>query len=68
MALLGATQLVGMTTRPSNHIRGILKTFGLLPGGMRGLPFDRRVEAPLADRDDLATIVLAHADGLATVA
>jgi transposase len=57
-ALLGArAQLVGMTTRLSNHIRGVLKTFGLLPGAMRGLPFDRRVEALLADRDDLVPIV-----------
>ncbi len=56
-SLLGArAQLVGMTTRLSNHIRGLLKTFGLLPGAMRGLPFDRRVEALLADRDDLAPI------------
>jgi transposase len=56
--MLGArTQLVGMTTRLSNHIRGILKTFGMLPGAMRGLPFDRRVEALLADRDDVAPIV-----------
>jgi transposase len=38
-SLLGArAQLVGMTTRLSNHIRGLLKTFGLLPGAMRGLP------------------------------
>lgn len=57
-ALLGArAQLVGMTTRLSNHIRGVLKTFGMLPGTMRGLPFDRRVEALLADRDDVAPIV-----------
>src|SRR4051812_20096698 len=57
-ALLGArAQLVGMTTRLSNHIRGVLKTFGLLPGAMRGAPFDRRVEALLADRDDLAAVV-----------
>jgi transposase len=57
-ALLGArAQLVGMTTRLSNQIRGMLKTFGLLPGAMRGLPFDRRVEVLLADRDDLAPIV-----------
>jgi transposase len=56
--LLGArAQLVGMTTRLSNHIRGVLKTFGLLPGAVRGLPFDRRVETLLADRDDLASIV-----------
>lgn len=57
-ALLGArAQLVGMTTRLSNHIRGVLKTFGMLPGPMRGLPFDRRVEILLADRADVAPIV-----------
>src|SRR3954452_7101648 len=57
-ALLGArAQLVGMTTRLSNHIRGVLKTFGLLPGAMRGLPFDRRVEALLTDRSDVAPVV-----------
>ncbi|MGO9237583.1 MAG: IS110 family transposase [Methylocella sp.] len=45
-ALLGArTQLIGMTTRLSNHIRGVLKTLGLLSGAIRGLPFDRKVEA-----------------------
>lgn len=53
-ALLAArSQLVGMTTRLSNHIRGVLKTFGVLPGPMRGLPFDRRVEALLDSRADL---------------
>ena len=57
-ALLGArAQLVGMTTRLSNHIRGVLKTFGLLPGAMRGLPFDRRVEALLEGRSDVAAVV-----------
>jgi transposase len=57
-ALLGArTQLIGMKTRLSNHIRGVLKTFGLLPGAMRGLPFDRKVEALLLDRSDVALIV-----------
>ena len=57
-ALLGArTQLVGMTTRLSNHIRGVLKTFGLLPGAMRGLPFDRKVEALILDHSDIALIV-----------
>jgi transposase len=57
-ALLGArAQLVGMTTRLSNHIRGVLKTFGTLPGAMRGLPFERRVEALLTDRSDVAPIV-----------
>jgi transposase len=39
-AILGARpQLVGMTTRLSNHIRGVLKTFGLLPGTMRSRGF-----------------------------
>ncbi len=57
-ALLGArAQLVGMTTRLSNHIRGVRKTSGLLPGAMRHLLFDRRVEALLADRHDLVPIV-----------
>ena len=57
-ALLGARiQLIGMTTRMSNHIRGVLKTLGLLPGAMRGLPFDRKVEALLLDRSDVALIV-----------
>lgn len=57
-ALLGArAQLVGMRTRLSNHIRGVLKVFGLLPGAMRGLPFDRRVEALLVEREDLVPIV-----------
>jgi hypothetical protein len=46
-----------MTTRLSNHIRGILKTFGLLPGAMRGLPFDRKVEVLLEGRSDVAPIV-----------
>ncbi|MBV8122394.1 MAG: IS110 family transposase [Alphaproteobacteria bacterium] len=57
-ALLGArAQLVGMTTRLSNHLRGVLKTFGMLPGAGRGLPFDRRVEGLLADRAEVAPIV-----------
>jgi transposase len=56
--LLGArAQLVGMTTRLLNHIRGVLKTFGMLPGAMRGAPFDRRVEVLLADRDEVAAVV-----------
>lgn len=57
-ALLGArAQLVGMTTRLSNTIRSVLKTFGLLPGIERGLSFDRRVEALLTDRPEVAVIV-----------
>ncbi len=46
----GWTQLVGMTTRLSNPVRGVLKTFGMLPGAMRGLTFDQRVEDLLADQ------------------
>ncbi len=57
-ALLGArAQLVGMRTRLSNNIRGILKTFGVLPGGVRGMRFDHRVEAKLAERPDLEPII-----------
>src|ERR1700746_3719932 len=38
-ALVGArAQFVGMTTCLSNHIRGVLTTFGMLPGAMRGVP------------------------------
>jgi transposase len=59
-ALLGArSQLVGMTTRLSNHIRGVLKTIGLLPGAMRGLPFDRKVEALLLNRRQLREQIVA---------
>jgi transposase len=57
-SLLGArTQLVGMRTRLSNMIRGVLKTFGLLPGVGRGLSFDRRVEALLEGAPDIGLIV-----------
>jgi transposase len=57
-ALLGArAHLVGMTTRLSNMIRGVLKTFGLLPGAGRGLRFDRKVEALLEGAPDLQQIV-----------
>ena len=57
-ALLGArAQLTGMTTRLSNHIRGVLKTFGLMPDAMRGLRFDREVEVLLRDRFDVAPIL-----------
>jgi transposase len=46
-----------MVTRLSNHIRGTLKTFGVLPVGVRGMRFDRRIEAQLNDRADLQPIV-----------
>src|ERR1041385_8654945 len=57
-ALLGArAQLVGMTTRVSNMIRGVLKTFGLLPGAGRGLRFDRKVETLLEGAPDIELVV-----------
>jgi transposase len=57
-ALLGArAQLVGMTTQLSNMVRGVLKTFGLLPGTGRGLRFDRKVEALLEGAPEIAVIV-----------
>lgn len=57
-ALLGARlQLVGMATKMSNHIRGVLKTFGMLPGAVRGKPFAHKVEALIADHSDIALIV-----------
>lgn len=43
-------------TQSSNHSRGVLKTVGLLPGAMRGLSFNRRVEALLTERNDLAPV------------
>jgi transposase len=36
----------------------VLKTFGLLPGSVRGMRFDRGVEVLLEDRSDLAMIVM----------
>jgi transposase len=57
-SLLGArAQLVGMRTRVSNMIRGVLKTFGMLPGSGRGQRFDRRVEALLEGEPQVAAIV-----------
>ena len=38
-------------------IRGVLKTFGMLPGTGRGLRFDRRVEALLEGAPEVALIV-----------
>jgi transposase len=46
-----------MRTRLSNMIRGVLKTFGLLPGAGRGQRFDRHVEALLEGEPKLGEIV-----------
>jgi transposase len=57
-ALLGARrQLVGMTTQLSNHIRGILKVFGLVVGPAHGRSFAERVETLVNDQPAVAGIV-----------
>jgi transposase len=57
-SLLGArAQLVGMRTRLINMIRGVLKTFGMLPGSGRGQRFDHRVETLLQGEPQIAAIV-----------
>ena len=57
-SLLGArAQLKGMTTRLSNMIRGVLKTFGFGLGELCGLRFDRRVEVLIEDEPEIALIV-----------
>lgn len=57
-SLLGArAQLVGMRTRLINMIRGVLKTFGMLPGSGRGQRFDQRVESLLQGEPQVAAIV-----------
>lgn len=58
-SLLGArAQLVGMKTRLTNMIPGVLKTFGMLPGPGRGRRFDCAVEALLVEEPQLAAIVI----------
>lgn len=57
-SLLGArAQLVGMRTRLSNMVRGVLKTFGILPGANGGMRFDRCIEASIGDAPEVAAIV-----------
>ncbi len=51
-------QLVRMTTQLSNQIRGVMKTFGLLVPAGKGSKFERNVRHLLADRTELAAIVL----------
>ena len=57
-AALGARmQLVNMVTELSNHVRGVLKVFGLVVEGARGGVFADRVEALVADRPEVAAVV-----------
>lgn len=50
-------QLVGMRTRLTNMIRGILETYGMLPGSGCGLRFDRRVEELIQDDQEVGMVV-----------
>ena len=57
--LIGArNQLIRMTTQLSNQIRGVMKTFGLLVPAGKGSKFEWNVRNLLADRAELAAIVL----------
>ena len=57
-AALGARmQLVNMVTELSNHVRGVLKAFGLIVEGARGGVFADRAEALVADRPEVAAVV-----------
>ena len=57
-AALGARmQLVNMVTELSNHVRGVLKVFGLVVEGARGGVFADRVETLVADRPEVAAVV-----------
>jgi transposase len=57
-AALGARmQLVGMLTELSNHVRGVLKVFGIVVEGVRGGLFASRVEVLVADRPEVAAVV-----------
>jgi transposase len=49
-ALPGArAQIVGISTKVTNHIRGAMKVFGLLVVGVRGTAFASRVEELVLD-------------------
>lgn len=52
------TRLVQITTELSNQIRGLMKTFGLVMPPGKGSRFDENVRELLADRADLARIIL----------
>ena len=66
-ALLGArAQLTGMTTRLSNHIRGVLKTFGMsFQGGAlwTSLTLSENISLPLEEYTRLLMALLRPAQG-----
>lgn len=52
------TKLVRIKTELSNHIRGLMKTFGLVVPAGKGSTFDANVCAKLGESSDLAGIIL----------
>ncbi len=54
----GRSQLVGISTELSNHIRGVMKTFGLIVPKGGGRIFETNVATLLAGQEALAAIVL----------
>jgi transposase len=58
-ALIGSrAKLVGISTKLSNQIRGIMKTFGLVVPKGGGRIFDANVQSLLEGQEALASIVL----------
>ena len=53
----GRAQLVGISTELSNHLRGVMKTFGLIVPKGGGRIFDTNVKTLLAGQEALAAIV-----------
>jgi transposase len=54
----GRAQLVGISTQLSNHIRGVMKTFGLIVPKGGGRIFEANVRTLLAGQEALASIIL----------
>jgi transposase len=52
------TRLVQITVDLSNHIRGLMKTFGLVVPASKGGRFEANVRLLLADHEGLASIIL----------
>jgi transposase len=54
----GRSQLVGISTGLSNHMRGIMKTFGLVVPNGGGRVFETNVRTLLSGQEALASMVL----------
>ncbi|MGO8271866.1 IS110 family transposase, partial [Rhizobium ruizarguesonis] len=57
------TQLLSISTQLSNHIRGVMKTFGLIVAQVKGRVFDNNVRQLLDGNDGLAKIILPLLEG-----